>query len=367
VRFLETERTVLEQYLPGFDTMLVGLGVPALEQDLRETLAEFKAAGGPGLLIPRDLGGSGASPMEAVRVQRAIGSRSPSLAVATTMHHFSVATIVEMTDRGLESVLLEGIATAGLLVASGFGEGHPSQGVLSPGMRGVRSGKGVVLSGVKRPCSLGTSMDLLTVSVKIDGRLAVVLVPPSLPGVSRRPFWRSPALLGTDSCEIILTDVEVPNNLVSYSGEEDRLDAAQVGGFVWFETLICGSYIGVASALVELALAKPVEMTPQLVAAIGAIEMAMAATEQVADMLARSDRGEGLLARALAVRYGVQDVLFTAASAAAELLGGVSFATLPEVALLLASSRALVYHPPSKARMAKPFGEWLDGGRLQLD
>jgi hypothetical protein len=44
-----------------------------------------------------------------------------------------------------------------------------------------------------------------------------------------------------------------------------------------------------------------------------------------------------------------------------------SFATLPEVALLLASSRALAYHPPSKARMAAPLGEWLAGSRLRLD
>lgn len=367
MRFLADERATLERYLPGFDATLAGTGIPALEEDLGEVLATFKAAGGPGLLIPSDLGGRGASPVEAVRIQRAIGSRSPSLAVATTMHHFSVATIVEMTDRGLESVLLEGIATAALLVASGFGEGNPGQGVLSPGMRGVRSGRGVVLNGVKRPCSLGTAMDLLTVSVKIDGRLAVVLVPPSLPGVSRKPFWRSPALLSAQSCEITLTDVEVPNHLVSYSGNEDELDAAQIGGFLWFETLISAAYIGVASALVELALAKPSEPSPQLVTAVGAVEMAMAATEQVAAALAGPDREEALLARALAVRYGVQDALFAAASAAAELLGGIGFATLPEVALLLASSRALAYHPPGKARMAKPLVDWLTGGRLRMD
>jgi hypothetical protein len=37
---------------------------------------------------------------DAVRIQRAVGSRSPSLAVATTMHHFSVASLVELTAAG---------------------------------------------------------------------------------------------------------------------------------------------------------------------------------------------------------------------------------------------------------------------------
>jgi alkylation response protein AidB-like acyl-CoA dehydrogenase len=367
VSFLTPERGQLESLLPGFDAVLQDMGLAALEQDSGPALAAFKQAGGPGLLIPRDLGGIGADPVAAVQVQRAIGSRSPSLAVATTMHHFSVATIVEMTDRGLESILLEGVATGSLLVASGFGEGKPGQGVLSPGMTAKRSGKGIVISGVKRPCSLGMSMDLLTVSVRVDGRLAVVLVPPTLPGVTRRPFWQSPALMGAESCEIVLDEVEVPARLVSYSGAEDVLDATQIGAFLWFEALICASYIGAASRLAEMALGRPETLSPQLTSALAQLEMAMAAVERFAGRLTSAERCERMLGQALLIRYGVQDAIFAAAASAAELIGGVGFASAPDVALLIASVRALAYHPPSRVRMAAPLGDWLAGARLRLE
>jgi alkylation response protein AidB-like acyl-CoA dehydrogenase len=367
VRFLAAERAELERYLPGLDAELARLGTVALETDIGPALPAFKTAGGPGLLVPTDAGGSGASSVSAVRVQRAIGSRSPSLAVATTMHHFSVATIVEMTDRGLESILLEAVASQSLLVASGFGEGVPGQGVLAPTMHGTRAGKGIVLSGVKRPCSLTSSMDLLTVSARVDGKLAVVLVPPDLPGVTRKPFWRSPVLLGAQSGEVILDEVKVPGHLVSYSGDDGQLDGTQVGAFLWFETLISASYIGAASGLVELALEKPGPVSPELVTAMGRLESAMAATERIAHGLEGPDRTDDMLGRALLVRYGVQEAVFEAAAAAAELLGGVAFATMPAVSQLLGSCRALAYHPPSRTRMVARIGDWLDGKHLRMD
>ncbi len=82
---------------------------------------------GPGLLVPVSCKGKGATALDALRVQRALGSRSPSLAVATTMHHFSMATLVGLvTDgEGLEWMLVEGVASGNRLVASGFAEGRP--------------------------------------------------------------------------------------------------------------------------------------------------------------------------------------------------------------------------------------------------
>jgi alkylation response protein AidB-like acyl-CoA dehydrogenase len=364
--FLKVERAELERFLPGLDHALVAIGMAVLEQDGSPGIAAFKAAGGPGLLIREDLGGRGAGPVSAVRIQRALGSRSPSLAVATTMHHFSIATMIEMTNRGLESMLLEAVAKQSLLVASGFGEGRPDQGILSPEMRGTRAGKSIVLSGRKRPCSLGESMDLLTVSVNIGGNLAVVLVPASLPGLERVPFWRSPALMGAQSCEVILNDVAVPERLVSYAGTTEDLDATQIGAFLWFEVLIAASYIGAVSALVERALARQRQTSSHFVAALGAIEMAMAAVEHAAETLSSPTREEDMLGRTLSIRYGAQDALCNAAALAAELLGGSQFATVPEIALLLACSRALAFHPPSRTSMAAPLGDWLAGGRLLL-
>ncbi|URN13531.1 hypothetical protein LUW77_25075 [Streptomyces radiopugnans] len=114
---------------------------------------------------------------------RAIGAAAPSLAVASTMHHFSVATIFTLAESlrssGVEWALLEGIATQNLLVSSGFAEGNPGQGILSPTVSGVRVDGGIVVNGSKLPCSMSRSMDLLSASIAVpreDGGQETVLM-----------------------------------------------------------------------------------------------------------------------------------------------------------------------------------------------
>ena len=73
MRYLDQARALCESYLPG---LLDGLSKVPFEQ--REasgggTLPVFRASGGPSLVIPRDYGGLGASPLDAIRVTRAIG------------------------------------------------------------------------------------------------------------------------------------------------------------------------------------------------------------------------------------------------------------------------------------------------------
>src|SRR4051794_4100768 len=169
MELLTCERLVCEEYLPGLDAALAGMALMDLERPDNGALGHFRQAGGPGLLIPPEYHGRGSGPLAAIRVQRAIGSRSPSLAVATTMHHFSVATLVEMAARatGMEGVLLQAIAQRRLLLASGFAEGQSGRGILAPTMQAKRDGDGYLVSGSKKPCSLSRSMDLLTASVAV--------------------------------------------------------------------------------------------------------------------------------------------------------------------------------------------------------
>ena len=118
--FLQTARNCLEEFLPGLDQALTQVPMLDLEQAGSGALAMFKEAKGPTLLVPKEFGGMGASLSDAVHIQRAIGSRSPSLAVATTMHHFSVGSLVELTatGEGFEWAMLEAIAGRPLLERS---------------------------------------------------------------------------------------------------------------------------------------------------------------------------------------------------------------------------------------------------------
>lgn len=377
MEFLSRERCALETILPGLDAKLAEHPLDALEREGGPAIELFRAAGGPALLVPMEHGGRGASAVEAVRVQRAIGSRSPSLAVASTMHHFSVASLVFLSraGEGFEWMILEGIARNAQLVASGFAEGNPGQSILTPTMRAGRRNGGYVVSGVKKPCSLSRSMDLLTASVALPGddgepgALAVALIPAREPGLEVRPFWRSPVLAGAESDEVVVNEVEVPDQLLirAGGGAGGELDDLQSATFVWFELLMTASYVGAASALAERALLAAKGDAGDRVAACCELEMSMAAVEALAGAL---DEGAGAdddaLARALLVRYAAQSAVSRAATGAAEALGGMAFVSSSDVGYLLAASRALAFHPPPRARMTGQLVDALAGKPLKV-
>jgi alkylation response protein AidB-like acyl-CoA dehydrogenase len=373
VHFLAPERATLNSLLPALDESLRQLSLTAMERPGNPALAVFRHSGGTGLLIPTGFGGLGATPLQAVRVQRAIASRAPSLAVATAMHHFSVATVVELAASAAstrtEWLLLEGVARQKLFVASGFAEGRSGTTILASHFQVTRTSEGLVVRGSKKPCSLSASMDLLTASMHLpeDGDLAVALIPATAPGLSRRPFWGSCVLAGAESDEVVLDDVLVPDSLIVYKGNASRLDAVQEKGLAWFELLISATYLGIASALVERVLTAQKGTPAERVQLAIETESVMAALEGLARELADREQGTGLLARILFARFGVQQAVARASMQAAELLGGLSFVAAPDIACLLAACRALAFHPPSRLGAAAALDAYLLGGTLKLE
>jgi alkylation response protein AidB-like acyl-CoA dehydrogenase len=379
---LSAEREVLEAYLPGLDKYLAETPLAELETPGNGALEVFRDVGGPALTVPTEFGGKGASLVDAVRIQRAVGSRSPSLAVATTMHHFSVASLVELTatGEGFEWAMLTAIAEQSWLLSSGFAEGRPGQHILSPGMRAVAVDGGLSVSGVKKPCSLTWSMHLMSASVAVtdpDGgedRLAVVLIPAESEGIERSRFWQSPVLAGAESDQVTLTDVFVPEALVFYPGAGPTMDPIQARGFVWFELLVSASYLGAASRLAERVIEnrKGTEEDRAMLAI--ELQTAAAALEHVAGAAVQgSDQGvdqavdnDALLASALYARFATERTIERVAMSAAATAGGMAFIGSPEVAYLLGATRALAFHPPSRAAASGPLSRYLDGDALNL-
>ncbi|WKE68494.1 acyl-CoA dehydrogenase family protein [Streptomyces sp. WP-1] len=375
MNFLHTERAVLDRLLPGLDAALAAHPLAELERAPSPAIEAFREAGGPGLLVPAEHSGAGATVLQAVRAQRAVGARCPSLAVATTMHHFSVTGLVETARHGtgMEGLLLTAVAGERLLLASGFAEGNSGQNILRPAIRAeLRDGR-VVLNGSKKPCSLSRSMDLLTASVTLTGadgvaRLAVAIVPAKTPGLSVRPFWNSPVLAGAESDEVVLTEVELdPQMVVTTEVTADAVpDSLNVAGFLWFELLLTAGYLGVVSALVERVLAKPGgfggDPTPFLVD----VEAAMLAVEAVAMAMETETWDDTLLVRALHARYAAQDAIARTAPRCLSALGGMAFVGSPDGTYLASAAAGLGFHPPSRARMAGPLWEHLGGARLRI-
>ena len=67
------------------------------------------------------------------------------------------------------------------------------------------------------------------------------------------------------------------------------------------------------------------------------------------------------LARVIMARYSVQGAIDRVTLHAAELLGGIVFLSSNDVVCLLASARALAFHPPSRASLATDLDGYLAG------
>ena len=371
---LKTERDTLDAYLPGLDKYLRDRPLLELEKPRNGALDTFREMGGPALLVPAEYEGKGATLLDAVRIQRAVGSRSPSLAVATTMHHFSVASLVELTaaGNGFEWAMLMAIAENSWLLSSGFAEGKPGQHILAPTMRGVPTDDGIVVSGTKKPCSLTWSMDLMSASVAVDAtnggpsRTAVVLIPADSEGIERAPFWQSTALAAAESDQVTLHGVFVPDTLIFYPQDTDSMDPIQARGFVWFELLVSASYLGAATNLAERVIERGRGSDLDRAGLAIELESTAAALERVAATAAETEDNDALLARALYVRYATERAVERVVMSASALAGGMAFIESPEIAYLLAATRALAFHPPSREASAAPLVRYLSGRPLML-
>jgi len=374
MNMLRTEQDTLDAYIPGLGKYLTEIPLLELEKPGNGALQNFRELGGPALLVPAEYEGKGASMLDAVRIQRAVGSRSPSLAVATTMHHFSVASLAELAAArsGFEWAMLTAIAENSWLLSSGFAEGKPGQHILTPTMRGVPADGGITVSGVKKPCSLTWSMNLMSASVAVadpatgTNRMAVVLIPADSAGIERTPFWNTTVLAAAESDQVTLTEVFVPESLIFYPQEGAAMDPIQARGFVWFELLISASYLGAATSLAERAIERGRGSDEDRAGMAIELETVAAALEQVASVAATVEDNDVLLARALYARFATERAIERVVMSAAAALGGMSFIESPEVAYLLATTRALAFHPPSRAAAAGPIAHYLAGGVLAL-
>jgi alkylation response protein AidB-like acyl-CoA dehydrogenase len=367
---LQRERETLEALLPGLDARLAAVPLAELERPGNPGIELYRAAGGPALLIPRELGGKGATPLQAVRVQRAVAARSPSLGIATTMHNFSIATLVEFGVFAADEAggpILAAVAEDNLYMASGFAEGRSGTNILAATMKARPTPDGgYLISGSKKPCSLSRSMDLLSASVVLEEegrppRRAVVLVPADAAGIDRRPFWKSTVLTGAESDEVVLADVCIPGDLLFFPGAEEELDPVEVAGYLWFQLLVAGSYLGAASTLVERVLRAGKGGATDRVLLGMEVETAMEALEGIAGAMSTAVSKQALLPRALLVRYAVQGMIERATMLAAELLGGMGFVSSGDVAYLLAAARGLAFHPPSRLSSSDTLAAYLAG------
>jgi alkylation response protein AidB-like acyl-CoA dehydrogenase len=372
--FLRRERAALESFLPGLDERLASLPLEELERPGNPGIELYRAAGGAGLVVPGEMGGLGASATQATWIHRALGSRSPSLAVAMTMHNYTIATLTPFPVFARTGSLFAEMVRERKLIASGFAEGKPGQSIRKSSIRARTVPGGYELTGTKKPCSLSQSMDWLFASCTVfdeggdASRLGVALVRGDDPRIVREPFWNTSVLTGAESETVVLDGIFVPEErfYVIQSDETGALDRAEIAGTVWFLLLATASYLGMASALVERVLLAGKGADVERARLAMEMENTACALDGAAGELETVGASRELLSRTLFVRFAAQEAIQRASGAAAEILGGMAFIGSNDVAYLLGASRALAFHPPSRTSIAQNLATHMAGASMQL-
>ena len=93
---------------------------------------------------------------------------------------------------------------------------------------------------------------------------------------------------------------------------------------------------------------------------------ATAALQYAASGLAACGNLDAELAQALYARYAAERAIERVAMAAATMAGGMAFIASSDIAYFLAASRALAFHPPSRAVASAALARHLTGEPLVL-
>lgn len=361
---LTTENDTLDRFAPGLRDSLASSGLLANEGPESTAIADWSRSGGTSLIVPAELGGQGATAVEAVRFQTAVGALAPSLAAASTMHHLSSATLFEAAEdmSQEERELIRSLVEQGTVMASGFSEGTPGGSVFRPTMTARRDGDDFLLSGRKAPCSLSASMSLLVASAVVDEtERAVVLVFNGSEGLTREEFWKAPVLAAAESDALLLDDVRVEADMVFLNSVNDPDDVHEMTGYLWFGFLISSGYLGVAARLAET-LARREKVDPKLFATVLAeVETMRTSLLALAREFDDGARGGDLSARLALVRWSMREALVRVQSLVREAVGGFAYMKDPELAYAFEAVQVFGYHPPSRRETADKLLEWARG------
>jgi len=223
-----------------------------------DSFDRLRESGYLALAVPVELGGMGASIREVAAVQRELGRRCGSTALALAMHQHVTAFTAWRYRRGLPGAeaTLRRVANEGiLLVSTGGGDFTHPRGSATKVDGGYR------VSGHKIFASQSPAGTVMSTMFPWDDperglRVLNVAIPFADPGVTVHDTWNAMGMRGTASNDIMITDVFVPDERVMADRPYGVIDPPlQVIATIAF-SIIAGAYLGVADGAVASALAE---------------------------------------------------------------------------------------------------------------
>jgi alkylation response protein AidB-like acyl-CoA dehydrogenase len=224
-------------------------------EDLRES-------GYLNLTVPEELGGKGATLSDLLLAQERLAMGDGSTALAVNMHVSPVgqwASIWRRTgDEKLEA-LLRGVAAGEVIWASLTSEaGVPNQ-MMDSTTVAVREGDGYRLNGRKMFCTNSKVATHCTLTARYEDpetgpRLMVFRTRTDEPGLEFVQTWDTMGMRGTQSNDLKIEELFVPEEALVHSLPVDHYDATVLRTvFAWAMPTFGCIYLGMAAGAMELA------------------------------------------------------------------------------------------------------------------
>lgn len=230
-----------------------------------EDLAELRESGYLQLLVPAELGGRGATLLEAARIQRRLAAHAPATALAMNMHLVVTGAALHahrLGEHGADVILRE--AAAGKLFAFGISEAGNEAMLFDSATRAVPiegadgAAGGFEVSGTKIFTSLAPAWDRLIV----HGRIAdsaehtprlVFGILERTGAVTVKDDWDTHGMRATQSCTTLLDAAPIAaEHVLTTTPVGPNPDPFVTGIFGCFELLIASVYTGIAQRAVEV-------------------------------------------------------------------------------------------------------------------
>jgi hypothetical protein len=339
----------------GLYERVAATGPDEYERDSSPVLDALKETRATVMLVPRRFGGGGHGAVDAVLFQTALGALAPSAAIGTTMHHYKIAALadVAVTGDARAGAILEDIARGAKLVASGGAESTPGRDLRSLGSRAVRDGDGYRVSGLKRPCSLSGSMDIMSLMVEIQSAdgvpegYAQAFLDADAEGLRVEAFWHSSVFRAAQSHAVRLDGVRLPAERLFPLREQDGRRFA-AGCYTWFQLLISAAYLGVAYCVALAADPRGRAGSPAWTSAVAQLRRLEDGVLDAARAIdGQADEGTRLN-MSVRARDRLEDELAAVGGRLLRAAGGAGFAREGLPTALTGALNAIAFHPPRR-------------------